>query len=117
MDTASLNPVLRRIPIRWGPYIDVGPGWYTLIIETDAQLAAVDPDYVVLQVKEKFGVLRYYCQPSGDSPALEVCDALDAITDEAERRSATMCERCGQSGKLSDFAGRLKTLCDTCVEK
>ena len=116
-DTALLAPVLTRIPIRWGPCIDVEPGWYALVVDTDAQLAAVDPDYVVLQVKEKFGALRYYCQPSGDDPAPEVCDALDAITDEAERRSATICERCGQPGRLSDFAGRLKTLCQRCAEK
>lgn len=116
-DAALLAPVLTRIPIRWGPYIDVEPGWYALIVETDAQLAALDPDYVVLQVKEKFGALRYYCQPSGDDPAPEVCDALDAITDEAERKSATICERCGQPGRLSDFAGRLKTLCQRCAEK
>lgn len=114
---ASLGPVLARIPIRWGPYIDVEPGWYALVIDTDAQLAAIDPDYIVLQVKEKFGALRYYCQPSGDDPAPEVCDALDAITDEAERRSATICERCGQPGSLSDFAGSLKTLCQRCAEK
>ena len=54
-DTALLAPVLTRIPIRWGPCIDVEPGWYALVVDTDAQLAAVDPDYVVLQVKEKFG--------------------------------------------------------------
>lgn len=112
-----LRGVLRRIPKRWAPCIDVEPGWDALIIETDAQLAAVDPDYVVLQIKEKFGALRYYCQPSGDDPAPEVCDALDTITDEAERRSATICERCGQPGRLSDFAGRLKTLCQRCTEK
>lgn len=116
-NTPLLAAVVARIPIRWGRYIDVEPGWYALVVDTDAQLAALDPDYVVLQVKEKFGALRYYCQPSGEDPAPEVCDALDAITDEAERRSATICERCGQPGRLADFAGRLKTLCQRCAEK
>lgn len=58
---AGLERILRRIPDGWGRWIGCGPGWYRLLVELDTQLAALDPDYRVQQVKEKFGTLRYYC--------------------------------------------------------
>jgi len=115
-DAEALGGVLRRIPIRLARCIDVAPGWYSLIIDTDERLAAIDPNYAVLQIKEKFGVLRYYCQPSGEVPTPAVCDALDAITQAAERTSATICEWCGGPGTLVDVNGWLKTLCKKCEE-
>ena len=43
---------------------DVPAGWEQLIVDLDARLAAIDPDYAVAQIKEKFGALRYYIDPS-----------------------------------------------------
>ena len=36
------------------------PEWEELIIRLDKDIAEIDPDYEVLQVKAKFGGLRYY---------------------------------------------------------
>ena len=36
------------------------PEWEQLIIRLDNDIAKIDPDYEVLQVKAKFGGLRYY---------------------------------------------------------
>ncbi len=36
------------------------PEWEELIVQLDKDLAVIDPDYQVQQVKEKFGGLRYY---------------------------------------------------------
>lgn len=45
------------------------------------RLAAIDPDYVVHQVKEKFGALRYYCAPIDDLNT-EVLEAFRDVIDE-----------------------------------
>ncbi|MEE6166333.1 MULTISPECIES: hypothetical protein [unclassified Mycolicibacterium] len=77
----------------------------------------LDVDYIVHQIKEKFGTLRYYYYwPSSDTASLEVLAAMDAITGEAERESATTCERCGQPGILRQTRQIwVKTLCDSCA--
>ena len=61
----GLERILRRIPDGWGRWIDVGKGWYPIIVALDAHLATIDPGYAVHQVKEKFGDLRYYYSGSG----------------------------------------------------
>ncbi|ULN47858.1 hypothetical protein MI170_00240 [Mycolicibacterium goodii] len=112
----AIETILRRIPDGWGRWLSVGAGWYPLVIATDAELARLDPDYRVHQIKEKFGTLRYYCQGSGDDPDPELLDAMDAVTDDAERASALICERCGAPGILHrSHRIRVKTLCSTCA--
>jgi hypothetical protein len=56
----GLRQILQRIPTEWGRELRCDRGWYDLIIGLDQRLAAVNPDYEVHQVKEKFGTLRYY---------------------------------------------------------
>ena len=60
----ALERILRRIPDGWGRWISCGPGWYPIVVRLDTELAAIDPGYVVHQVKEKFGGLRYYAEAS-----------------------------------------------------
>lgn len=59
----ALAAMLRRIPDGWGRWISCDRGWYALIVELDGQLSALLPNYVIHQVKEKFGGLRYYWEP------------------------------------------------------
>ncbi len=115
----ALADILRRISPRWGQHIDVEPGWYPLIIEVDRKLSNVDPNYKVQQIKQKFGTLRYYCWPSGDEPSPTALVAFETITDEAERVSAAICERCGAAGaSLRHQADGLhvRTLCNSCAD-
>lgn len=113
---AAIEAILRRVPDGHGRYLSVDAGWYTLVIATDAQLTRLDSHYRVLQIKEKFGTLRYYCQASGDDPDPELLDAMDAITDDAERASTLICEHCGALGILHRSRRiRVKTLCNTCA--
>lgn len=56
-----------------------------------------------LQVKEKFGTLRFYCS-GGD-------DYTRGVLDMAEAMSGRTCERCGSPGKLR-YDGWARTLCD-----
>lgn len=111
----ALKKILRRIPDGWGRWISHDAGWYSIVVACDQRLATIDPDYVVHQIKEKFGTLRYYCAPRGESTT-EVFGAFDAITAEAERVSAITCERCGELGVLHEIHCLVKTLCDCCAD-
>ena len=61
---------------------------------------------VAVQVKEKFGVLRYYMSHGTE----EMHDWIS----EAERKSARTCEDCGKPGKYRSDLGWYLTLCDDC---
>lgn len=113
----AIELILRRIPDGWGRSLGVDEGWYPLVVATDRHLARLDPNYVVHQIKEKFGTLRYYCEPSRYDANNDVLDAMTAITDGAERASATICERCGEPGVLHRTRRAwLNTLCAACAD-
>ena len=83
----DLRDILSRIPRGWGWWISCNKGWYPLLAETNDRLRALDPNYEVHQVKEKFGTLRYYaelspqpleeCQP----PCTKHCEKMQAELD------------------------------------
>lgn len=92
---------------------DVGLGWRPLVRELDAKLREIDPDYEILQVKEKFGGLRYYYEDR------EFNRTMRALVAEAEAESFRVCENCG-SGEVrtsADGGYWIKTLCDPCREE
>ncbi len=70
---------------------------------TDAEAA----DFRVIQVKEKFGALRFYCDVSESARGRIV-----PFIREAERASETICDRCGKPGEMRDNEGWFATLCD-----
>ena len=79
----------------------VGKGWSELI----HKLYNAKPDDVeVWQVKEKFGTLRFY---TSAAPGWYF-DLIDYY----EKKSATICEDCGEEGKLRTDLGWILTLCD-----
>ncbi len=112
--TEALERLLRRIPDGWGRWISCDAGWFPLVVELDAAMAEVLPTYVLHQVKEKFGSLRYYFA-MGDLPYDDpVRQRLDALVREAEQRSERTCELCGADAVLCRRSGWYKTLCSTC---
>ncbi len=82
-------------------YTDIGcgPGWDTLVLMTHYTLKALDPDYSILQVKEKFGGLRFYMQPS-DDVADAVRDQMYEVERLAEALSYCICEECGTTNEV-----------------
>ena len=92
---------------------DVGQGWQSLIDILDRQLTILDPDYKILQVKEKFGGLRYYINTSDDCTNT---DRMYAIIDTIESLSFRICEDCGRPGEERKN-GWIRTLCDECEEQ
>lgn len=90
----------------WG--FEHGDGWFDLVrdlCEKIEPLAAKIPDFTVLQVKEKFGGLRFYVSHGNEE--------IHTVIQSAEQESFKTCETCGQSGTLRTD-GWLKTLCDRC---
>lgn len=97
---------------------NVGAGWQPLIDEIDAKLTELDPGYVVDQIKEKWGGLRFYVTVSVDcdeDTERQIQDVLWA----AEELSLWICEDCGtEDGTVTTQAreGRywVRTLCGEC---
>lgn len=86
--------------------VEVGVGW-TSLIEPLFELCAKEGVEVV-QVKEKFGGLRFYVSNASE----ELYKAID----KAETESFHICEHCGAPGKLGG-KGWIKTLCEPCRKK
>lgn len=74
-----------RIPEYWGKGLDIPESWYPLVTELDAALSELSPTYVIHQVKEKFGGLRYYIDESSFSE--DVIDEASALISDAEASS------------------------------
>jgi hypothetical protein len=88
--------IRKRVDDGMGCGSAIGEGWYDIIRELDAELAALYPDYVVHQVKEKFGGLRYYI---GTVPK-DVFDAMYEAIGAAEAKADVTCDVCGEPGKI-----------------
>ncbi len=66
---------------------------------------------IVDQIKEKFGGLRFYARtPTGTRYEIR------GMIQMAEAMSVTICDSCGNKGKVRDHAWR-RTLCDKCEKK
>jgi len=94
----GLKTILSKFNDSYVGYISCDKGWYPLIISCDEELSAVCPDYNILQIKEKFGGLRYYIY------APEECDndrvKMNNIIKSYEKLSAKTCEITGEPGVL-----------------
>jgi len=79
----------------------VGSGWSKLI---DKIYDKLPQDAYILQIKEKFGGLRFYVGNVG----MDIQNFIDEVEDE----SYDTCEECGKKGKLREDLGWMLTLCD-----
>lgn len=88
-----------------------GDGWYGILERLSRELDAIRQEtgtpFRAVQVKEKFGTLRFHLADlSGPAAAL----AMAAVR-AAEAESATTCEICGEPGELMSVSGWYSTLC------
>lgn len=121
-DRLNLLPVsyprlFRDGPLTWG--FEHGAGWADLIIALCERLSTIlkdDPNAIltVLQVKEKFGELRFYYRLEGGSDATsqQVRQAVDL----ASAASVNVCESCGRSSELRIRDGWYTTRCSRCSQ-
>lgn len=88
---------------KWG--VECNKGWNHLV--TPLLILCEEEGVEVIQVKEKFGGLRFYTYNSNE--------LLQEMIDTAEILSYKTCELCGEPG-ITRKGGWVKTLCDSCWE-
>lgn len=101
----------------WG--LDVGNGWYNLLDQLCSFLQFHTdkndyPQVIATQVKEKFGTLSFYNRMEKKEGSERSYEMLDGAISFAELISGSICENCGNPGKISG-KGWLKTRCETCL--
>lgn len=88
----------------------VGDGWMPLLGRLCIDLTAVVCEdrlqFRAIQVKQKFGGLRFYAQ-GGTARTWALIDAAEAL-------STTICERCGKPTHLRNRGGYVTTTCNRC---
>ena len=95
-----------------------GDGWFKLIkrlsedIDREIRRLTEDvcKDFCVVEVKEKFGGLRFYVNYTPT-------DKIYELINKAEKESYKICEECGKKGKLRNKLSWWQTLCDKCLQK
>jgi len=109
---AQRNLPTNQTAMCWG--FECGDGWYNLVYDLCSNIQKYcdenDIQVEAVQVKQKFGTLRFY-----------TCGADDVIFNmirEAEDMSHKICEDCGTTEFVKIRDGRwIQTLCDGCYQK
>lgn len=96
---SELEAIKNKISPEFLRDLAIGPGWNKIIINCDRELTAIDPDYTVYQIKEKFGGLRYYYHPS-ENATEEMRKKMDNIVSRYEALAGNTCEETGERGFL-----------------
>ena len=89
----------------------IGMGWFNLIMKLLDRIEKIleKDEYIeIFQIKEKFGVLRFYFDTNSKHR-----EEINKIVFQTEEESTTTCENCGESGKTGGSYW-LKTLCNKC---
>lgn len=135
----------KGIYTRWG--CECSSGWFDIIYNCCKQIKeryekeGAEIDFKPIQLKEKWGQLRFYYGYQGSLPKISAIDFLQcgksirfdpddsedssrgklrkdiaAIVRDLEERSKTTCECCGNKNAFlrTNLGGRLRTLCDSC---
>lgn len=106
-------------PLYWG--FEHGPGWGPLIRTLCADINTLISDYpdveiAVVQVKEKFGALRFYCQLAENCPE-DLRLKIRALIDAASAESLKTCETCAKPSGLDKSRAYIVTRCPECRAK
>lgn len=107
----------------WG--IECGDGWYNLIdmlcsilqFNTDKNNY---PQVEAIQVKEKFGGLRFYYNilaKEDDKYYERHCGSIEGTISFVEYLSEKVCERCGSNKNVEATKGWISHLCEDCMKK
>lgn len=115
MNPAKTRHLFNRFPKLYSDInvFECGDGWYHIINMLSERIYELDhKDHArVLQVKEKFGTLRFYLSHGTNK--------MYKYISVAESMSVMTCETCGWAGKARDnkWTNWIRTLCDECYAK
>lgn len=117
--TDNVQELAKKYPtlydLSWG--FECENGWYVLLDKlSQAILALPHSEHVrVVQVKEKYGTLRYYFHVAlelDDPDAYnDIYNAINPLVEQAELLSSRICEVCGEPGKTRGQSW-YRTTCD-----
>lgn len=96
--------------------IECNDGWFQLLYSLSGKIDTIfrssklsEENYPeVVQVKEKFGGLRFYVENIHPS----IRDEINRVIDIFENHSVETCELCGRNGSLRNDRRWIKTLCE-----
>ena len=92
----------------------IGKGWYKIVYDLTNGINKIDKNVKVLQVKEKFALLRFYIS----IPNEETVDKIYRLIRKATDESSKTCEFCGTKKNVTtEGEFWIKTLCDKCREQ
>jgi len=98
---------------RKGIVFECGRGWSDIILDLSLQIEDIlrknheESEMYAVQVKEKYGTLRFYMSSETD-------EIIDLISD-TEALSSQTCESCGAPARMRGFRW-VETKCDKCWE-
>jgi len=106
---------IRETAMCWG--FSCGDGWYDIIWKLSEKIEKYNEEHKkefkepieAIQVKEKFGGLRFYTNYSTDE--------VDKWIREAEDEAWKTCERCGIKENIVHTKGWIYTLCKKCLKE
>jgi len=91
-----------------------GNGWYDLVYSTLEELEKIVGDKYqlnVIQVKQKFGLLRIYVRTTNHKKEKAIYETIHKMED----LSGSVCENCGKAGESVKIRNYLLTLCKSCA--
>lgn len=120
MEDKNINNLKTLFPemyskLRYG--FEFGNGWYDLVFRLSSKIDELAKRYnlsgdkypFAVQVKEKFGGLRFYIDPVDEKVSKDIYELIN----EFELLSLKTCEMCGKSGnEKTNPNGWICTICD-----
>lgn len=99
---------------------ECGSGWFQLIYQLSVAIEDIAREIknegtsedhlpLVVQVKEKFGGLRFYMD--------HISNDIDDLIENGCSMSLSICESCGAEGATRQNGGWIQTLCENCRGK
>ena len=94
---AEVEKLKSRIPEAFSKTIDVDEGWYQIVVDCSKAIDAIHPHYKILQIKQKFGGLRFYLDIHGDATSEQRNQIYETIR-KYEKIAEKTCEATGLPG-------------------
>lgn len=107
------EPIKSRVKAGAGCGSFFGKGWLDIVLKLDEDISKIDPNYVIDQVKEKFGGLRYYVTLSENITEEQRVEIYEFIHEVEFETSFATCDICGKPGQIGNVVrGYVATRCE-----